>query len=100
MPHSPSRRRSPSRESAHRRVNDFGNALPAKPKDDELTLFADMQKTEIENFLLEPSEDFDESICNAHRYPPPLYNNMVLFLFSLYLFVYFYFCNVLFPCVY
>lgn len=69
MPHSPSRRRSPSRESAHRRVNDFGNALPAKPKDDELTLFADMQKTEIENFLLEPSEDFDESISKLSFFP-------------------------------
>ncbi|KAI4988655.1 hypothetical protein ZWY2020_035895 [Hordeum vulgare] len=69
MPHSPSRRRSPSRESSHRRVNDFGNALPAKPKDDELTLFADMQKTEIENFLLEPSEDFDESISKLSFFP-------------------------------
>jgi hypothetical protein len=76
MPPSPSRRRSPSNETSHKRVNSFGNALPAKAKDDDLTLFTDMQKTEIENFLLEPSEDFDESICNAHRCPPPLYSHL------------------------
>ncbi|KAM0822042.1 hypothetical protein ACQ4PT_071765 [Festuca glaucescens] len=69
MPPSPSRRRSPSRETSHKRVNSFGNALPAKPKDDDLTLFADMQKTEIENFLLEPSEDFDESISKLSFFP-------------------------------
>lgn len=82
MPPSPSPRRSPSRESFHKRVNSFGNALPAKPKDDELTLFTDMQNIERENFLLEPSEDFDESICKAHKYPtPPLYNSVVSFYF-------------------
>jgi len=69
MPPSPSRRRSPSRETSHKRINSFGNALPAKPKDDELTLFADMQKTDIENFLLEPSEDFDESISKLSFFP-------------------------------
>jgi hypothetical protein len=82
MTPSPSRRRSPSRETSHKRVNSFGNALPAKAKDDDLTLFADMQKTEIENFLLEPSEDFDESICNAHRYPLRIYSHVLLFCIS------------------
>lgn len=69
MPPSPSRRRSPSRETSHKRINSSGNALPSKPKDDELILFADMQKTEIENFLLEPSEDFDESISKLSFFP-------------------------------
>lgn len=80
MPPSPSTRRSPSRETFLRRVNSFGNALPAKPKDEDLTLFADMQKIENDNFLLEPSEDFDESICNAlinHSRSRPLYNTSV-----------------------
>ena len=89
MPPSPSRRRSPSRETSHKRVNSFGNALPAKPKDDELTLFADMQKTEIGNFLLEPSEDFDESICNAQTYPPPLYSRVLSILFLSYFLLFF-----------
>uniref|UniRef100_A0A0D9XY39 Uncharacterized protein n=1 Tax=Leersia perrieri TaxID=77586 RepID=A0A0D9XY39_9ORYZ len=69
MPPSPSARRSPSRETYLRRVNSFGNALPAKPKDDELTLFADMRKIENDNFLLEPSEDFDESISKLSYFP-------------------------------
>ncbi|KAF0888681.1 hypothetical protein E2562_016478 [Oryza meyeriana var. granulata] len=69
MPPSPSTRRSPSRETFLKRVNSFGNALPAKPKDDELTLFADMQKIENENFLLESSEDFDESISKLSYFP-------------------------------
>ncbi|XP_006663927.1 uncharacterized protein LOC102712212 isoform X2 [Oryza brachyantha] len=69
MPPSPSTRRSPSRETFMKRTNSFGNSLPAKPKDDELTLFADMQKIENDNFLLEPSEDFDESISKLSYFP-------------------------------
>lgn len=42
--------------------------LPAKAKDDELTLFKDMKKHERDNFLLELAEDFDEAICKAHKY--------------------------------
>ncbi|PUZ63379.1 hypothetical protein GQ55_3G063100 [Panicum hallii var. hallii] len=65
MPPSPSprRSRSPARETYHKRANSFGSVLPAKQKDDELPLFSDMQKVERENFLLEPSEDFDDSIA-------------------------------------
>ena len=55
--------------------------LPAKSKDDELTLFKDMQKHERDNFLLEPAEDFDESICKAHKYHccnlPPVFCHTV-----------------------
>ncbi|XP_062202765.1 uncharacterized protein LOC133905072 isoform X2 [Phragmites australis] len=65
----PSPRRSPARETYHKRANSFGSVLPAKPKDDELSLFSDMQKVERENFLLEPSEDFDESIAKLSYFP-------------------------------
>ncbi|CAL4911039.1 unnamed protein product [Urochloa decumbens] len=61
MPPSPSPRRS-LKEFSHKRGHSFGSILPAKPKDDELRLFTDMQKHERDNFLLEPAEDFDESI--------------------------------------
>ncbi|GJN13462.1 hypothetical protein PR202_gb00169 [Eleusine coracana subsp. coracana] len=62
MPASPSSRRSPAQDTYHKRTNSFGSVLPTKPQDDELMLFSDMQKVERENFLLEPSEDFNESI--------------------------------------
>jgi len=62
MAPSPSPRRS-LKEFSHKRGHSFGSILPAKSKDDELTLFTDMQKHERDNFLLEPAEDFDESIC-------------------------------------
>ncbi|KAL6905862.1 hypothetical protein ACP4OV_003463 [Aristida adscensionis] len=61
MPPSPSIWRSP-KEISHRRGHSFGSILPAKSMDDELLLFTDMQKHERDNFLLEPAEDFDESI--------------------------------------
>ncbi|KAG2623649.1 hypothetical protein PVAP13_3KG072400 [Panicum virgatum] len=71
MPPSPSlrRSRSPARETYHKRANSFGSVLPAKQKDDELPLFSDMQKVERENFLLEPSEDFDDSIAKLSYFP-------------------------------
>lgn len=82
MPPSPSlrRSRSPARETYHKRASSFGSVLPAKQKDDELPLFSDMQKVERENFLLEPSEDFDDSIGNAYEChsPLPLYSPIVL----------------------
>ncbi|CAN6344772.1 unnamed protein product [Urochloa humidicola] len=61
MPPSPSPRRS-LKEFSHEREHSFGSILPAKSKDDELRLFTDMQKHERDNFLLEPAEDFDETI--------------------------------------
>lgn len=70
MPPSPSLRRSPSKEISHRRGHSFGSTVPAKPKDDELTLFNDMRKNEEDNFLLESSDNFDETICNAHSIFP------------------------------
>uniref|UniRef100_A0A0A9A5R5 Uncharacterized protein n=1 Tax=Arundo donax TaxID=35708 RepID=A0A0A9A5R5_ARUDO len=51
-------RRSP-KEKFHKRGHSFGSILPSKSKDDELTLFTEMQKHDKDNFLLEPLEDFD-----------------------------------------
>lgn len=74
MPPSPSPRRSLG--------HSFVSILPAKSKDDELTLFKDMQKNERDNFLLESAEDFDESICEAHKYHcynlPPVFITLYL----------------------
>ncbi|KAK3136405.1 hypothetical protein QOZ80_5BG0433690 [Eleusine coracana subsp. coracana] len=69
MPASPSSRRSPAQDTYHKRTNSFGSVLPTKPQDDELMLFSDMQKVERENFLLEPSEDFNESIAKLSCFP-------------------------------
>jgi hypothetical protein len=79
MPPSPSPRRS-LKELSHRRGHSFGSIPPAKPKDDELMLFTDMQKHERDNnnFFLESAEDFDESICKANKYHP--YNVPTVFL--------------------
>ncbi|XP_006663925.1 uncharacterized protein LOC102711930 [Oryza brachyantha] len=69
MPPSPSLRRSPSKEISHRRGRSFGSAVPAKSKDDELTLFSDMQKNDKDNFLLESSDNFDETISKLSYFP-------------------------------
>jgi hypothetical protein len=78
MPPSPSPRtsRSPAQETYQKRTNSFRNVLPAKSKDDELALFSDMQKVETDNFLLEPSVDFDDSMSNACKFhlPSSLYS--------------------------
>jgi hypothetical protein len=69
MPISPSLRRSPAKEIAHKRGRSFGSTLPSKSRDDGLLLFNDLQKSERKNFLLEQPDDFGESLCNAHKYP-------------------------------
>jgi hypothetical protein len=69
MPISPSLRRSPAKEIAHKRRRSFGSTLPAKSKDDGLLLFNDLKKSERENFLLEQPDDLGESLCNSHKYP-------------------------------
>jgi hypothetical protein len=43
--------------------------VPAKPKDDELALFNDMRKNEEDNFLLESSDNFDETISKLSYFP-------------------------------
>ncbi|OEL35868.1 hypothetical protein BAE44_0003114, partial [Dichanthelium oligosanthes] len=61
MPPSPSPRRF-LKEISDEKRHSFGSILPAKSKDDELTLFTDMQKHDRDNVLLEPAEDFYKSI--------------------------------------
>lgn len=69
MPPSPSSRCPPVRElrveSSHKRGQSFESSFPRKAKDDDLVLFNEMQNRERDNFLLLPSDDFDESICNV-----------------------------------
>ncbi|XP_058093893.1 uncharacterized protein LOC131239953 isoform X2 [Magnolia sinica] len=65
MPPSPVLRFSPVRElrrENHKRGHSFESGLHLKEKDDDLTLFNDMQNRERDNFLLQPVEDFDESL--------------------------------------
>ncbi|KAL5205356.1 hypothetical protein ABZP36_033565 [Zizania latifolia] len=69
MPPSPSLGRSPSKEISHKRGHSFGSSVPAKSKDDELALFSDMQKNERDNFLLESSDNFDETISKLSHFP-------------------------------
>ncbi|KQJ91751.1 uncharacterized protein LOC100845738 [Brachypodium distachyon] len=69
MPISPSMRRSPAKEIAHKRGQSFGSKLPAKSTDDELMLFNDMQRSERENFLLESSDIFHESFSKLSYCP-------------------------------
>jgi hypothetical protein len=67
MPPSPSLRASPGRErtkDVHKRG--LEHSLSYKPKDDDLMLFTDIQngEKEKESFLLQSSDDFDESLSN------------------------------------
>ncbi|XP_051186853.1 uncharacterized protein [Lolium perenne] len=69
MPISPSLRRSPAKEIAHKRRRSFGSTLPAKSKDDGLLLFNDLKKSERENFLLEQPDDLGESLSKLNYFP-------------------------------
>ncbi|KAJ3701715.1 hypothetical protein LUZ61_005420 [Rhynchospora tenuis] len=67
MPPSPSLRVSPGRErtkEVHKRGRSLEHGLSHKPKDDDLLLFADIQsgEKEKESFLLQSSDDFDDSL--------------------------------------
>lgn len=67
MPPSPSLRASPGRErtkEARNRGRSLEHGLSYKPKDDDLLLFSDIQngEKEKESFLLQSSDDFDESL--------------------------------------
>ncbi|RWV96432.1 hypothetical protein GW17_00040858, partial [Ensete ventricosum] len=66
MPPSPSSRHSPGIElrkgSSQTRGQSFESGLMLKAKDDDLVLFHEMQKHEIDNFLLHMPDDFDDSI--------------------------------------
>ncbi|KAK1314736.1 hypothetical protein QJS10_CPA06g01348 [Acorus calamus] len=65
MPPSPTLRRSPARDlkvENHRRGRSLESGLPLKVRDDDLTLFNEMQNREREGFLLQAYDDFDESL--------------------------------------
>ncbi|KAF2292854.1 hypothetical protein GH714_029384 [Hevea brasiliensis] len=76
MPPSPALRYSPGREPRaenHRRGHSLEGGLLFKEKDDDLALFNEMQSRERENFLLQSSDDFEDTFCNfLHQ---PLYCN-------------------------
>lgn len=54
----------------HKRGHSFDSGLTIKLKEDDLVLFSDMQMRESENFLLNSSDDFDDSLGN---YPVHLF---------------------------
>ncbi|CAA6667819.1 unnamed protein product [Spirodela intermedia] len=47
----------------HKRGHSFDSGLTIKLKEDDLVLFSDMQMRESENFLLNSSDDFDDSLA-------------------------------------
>ena len=67
MPPSPALRYSPGREMRgenHKRGRSLESGLTVREKDDDLVLFNEMQSKETENFLLQSSDDFEDSFCN------------------------------------
>lgn len=70
MPPSPALGCSPGRGpkvSNHKRGQSFEGGLLFREKDDDLALFNEMQNRERENFLLQSSDDLDDSFCNILR---------------------------------
>ncbi|XP_039133372.1 uncharacterized protein LOC120270435 [Dioscorea cayenensis subsp. rotundata] len=67
MPPSPALRCSPGRELRtehnHKRGRSFESSVPMKTKDDDLTLFTDMESRERDNFLLQSADDLNASIA-------------------------------------
>ena len=67
MPPSPALRCSPGRElraESHKRGRSLESGMLFREKDDDLALFNEMQSKERENFLLQSSDDFEDSFCN------------------------------------
>jgi len=67
MPPSPAFRCSPGRESrsdSHKRGRSLESGLHLREKDEDLALFSEMQSREKEGFLLQPSDDLEDSFCN------------------------------------
>ena len=52
----------------HKRGRSVDSGLTMEVKDNDLVLFSDMQMRESENFLLNSSEDFDDSLCKCHSW--------------------------------
>ncbi|CAJ1935629.1 unnamed protein product [Sphenostylis stenocarpa] len=71
MPPSPAFRCSPGREprsDSHKRGRSLESGLHFRAKDDDLALFSDMQSREKESFLLQPSDDLEDSFSAKLRH--------------------------------
>ncbi|KAL5175237.1 hypothetical protein HKD37_08G021491 [Glycine soja] len=75
MPPSLSFRSSPVREprsDSHQRGRSLESGLPSREKDDDLALFSEMQSREEESFLLQPSDDLEDSFSSKLRNFPDI----------------------------
>ncbi|KAK8605465.1 hypothetical protein V6N13_102243 [Hibiscus sabdariffa] len=71
MPPSPALRHSPGRElrgETHKRWRSLEGVLNAQEKDDDLALFNEMQSKERDNFLLQSSDDVEDSFSTKMKY--------------------------------
>ncbi|KAJ7950716.1 Proline-rich family protein [Quillaja saponaria] len=71
MPPSPALRCSPGRElrsDSHRRGRSLESGLLFKDKDEDLTLFSEMQSKERESFLLQSTDDFEDTFSAKLRH--------------------------------
>ncbi|KDP26761.1 hypothetical protein JCGZ_17919 [Jatropha curcas] len=71
MPPSPALRYSPRREPRgenHKRGRSLEGGLVFKEKDDDLALFNEMQSKERENFLLQSSDDFEDTFSTKLKH--------------------------------
>lgn len=67
MPPSPAMRYSPGREArgdGHKRRHSLESGILFREKDDDLTLFNEMQSRERDTFLLQSSDDLEDSFGN------------------------------------
>lgn len=67
----------PKAES-HKRGRSLEGSLLFPEKDDDLTLFSEMQTKEREGFLLQSSDDFEDVFCNSSM------PTLLVFCFSVY----------------
>ncbi|KAJ1396995.1 hypothetical protein SESBI_32167, partial [Sesbania bispinosa] len=71
MPPSPALRYSPAREpreDGHKRGRSLESGLLFREKDDDLALFNEMQSRERESFLLQSSDDLEDSFSTKLRH--------------------------------
>lgn len=71
MPPSPALRCSPGRElraDRHKRGRSFESGMLVSEKDEDLALFNEMQTKEQDNFLLQSSDDFEDTFSTKLRY--------------------------------
>ncbi|KAK7246952.1 hypothetical protein RIF29_41825 [Crotalaria pallida] len=71
MPPSPALRFSPGREprsDSHKRGRSLESGLIFREKDDDLALFNEVQSRERENFLLQPSDNLEDSFSSKLRH--------------------------------